>query len=134
MILIINYNYHSGNNSEDDSDQASTPSLFGGILCNNSIWKTTKIFLDSGYIQSIIHDHLFDKSSLTHTKEKKLAGNFEKNYSANITLKLPELSHSAKINIHSHVTKQKCQYNTNLGRETLNKLGMILNFENKLIS
>ena len=59
-----------------------------------------------------------------------MAGIFNTSFVTEIILKLPELNHSAEIYAKSHLTNKLLNYNLNLGRDKLHKLGIISNFEN----
>ena len=63
-----------------------------------------------------------------------MAGTFNTNSVTEIILKLPELNHSSEIYAKCYLTDKLLNYHVILGRDMLNKLGIIFNFENKTIT
>ena len=63
-----------------------------------------------------------------------MAGTFNTTFVTELILKLPELNHSADIYVKCHLTNKLLNYDVNLGRGILHKLGTILSFENKTIT
>ena len=57
-----------------------------------------------------------------------MAGTFKTTRTAYVTLKLPELNHTAEIATEFHVTKQKSAYDIIFGRKLLKELGIVLDF------
>ena len=59
-----------------------------------------------------------------------MAGTFSTNRVTNVKLKLKELNPTAEIKSECHVTKQKSNYNSIIGRNVLCELGIISDFAN----
>ena len=95
--------------------------------------QSVKILLDSGASASIISDSYVTKNDYVKNKTSSnwttMAGTFETNRVATVILKLPELNHTAEISEKFHVTKKKFNYDVIIGRETLRKLGIVLDFK-----
>ena len=105
---------------------------------NTKIWNR-KILLDSGASGLIIRkrDILYERHRIFKGKKNKcsnMAGTYNSTFVTEIALKLPELNHSAEIYAKCHLTDKLLNYNLILGRDILNKLGIMLNFENKNIT
>ena len=63
-----------------------------------------------------------------------MAGTFNTNFVTEIILKLQELKHSTEIYPKCHLTDKILNYDLILGRDTIHKLEIIFNFENKTIA
>ena len=96
------------------------------------IKKPVRILLDSGASASIIHKDFVSKENYVKSKDVQqwttMAGTFKTTRTAHVTLKLPELNHTAEISANFHVTNQKSTYNIIFGRKLLKDLGIILDF------
>ena len=62
-----------------------------------------------------------------------MAGTFNTTSVTEMILKLPELKHSAVVYAKCHSTDKLLNYDLILGRDILHELGIIFNFQNKLI-
>ena len=99
--------------------------------------KPVRILLDSGASASIIHKDFVTARDYSKSNNTQLwttvAGTFKTTRTAHVTLKLPELNHTAEINAELHVTKQKSAYDIIFGRKLLKELGIVLDF-NKMVT
>ena len=95
--------------------------------------QSVKILLDSGASASIISNSYVAKNDYVKNKTSSnwatMAGTFKTNRVATVSLKLPELNHTAEISEKFHVTEEKFNYDVIIGRETLRKLGIVLDFK-----
>ena len=62
-----------------------------------------------------------------------MAETFKTTFVTELKLKLPELNDSAKIFAKCHLTNKSLNHNLVLGRDILHELGIVFNFENKII-
>ena len=62
-----------------------------------------------------------------------MAGAFATSYETEVSLKLPELYHTAHISVPCHVTKQNSNYDIIFGRDILRELKIILDFNQNTV-
>ena len=105
---------------------------------NNSKVRTINILLDSGASASIVRkDVIYECHRIIKDKPNKwstMAGTFNTTIVTGIILKVPELNHSAEINLKCYLMDKLLNYDLILGRDILHELGIIYNFENGIIT
>ena len=98
----------------------------------------SKYFLDSGASASIVcKDVLNERHTILKDKKNKwstMAGTFNTTFVTKIILKLPELNHSAENHAKCYLTDKLLNFYLILGRDMLLELGIIFNFQNKIIT
>ena len=85
----------------------------------------------------VIKDVLNERHKILKVKKNKwstMAGTSYTTFVRERIFKLPELNHSADLYAKCHLTDKLLSYNLILGRNILHKLGIIFNFENKIIT
>jgi RNase H-like domain found in reverse transcriptase/Reverse transcriptase (RNA-dependent DNA polymerase)/Integrase zinc binding domain/Retroviral aspartyl protease len=114
------------------------PVVTGVIDTNKNGSSNTKVLvlLDSGASQSIVKYELIKQLNLIHstpTTWNTVAGKFLTKHMVNIKFKLPTLHESRIIETKVHVTKSLNKYDMIIGRDLLQDLGIILNFQDNII-
>jgi hypothetical protein len=96
-----------------------------------------RILLDSGASQSIVHEKLVSKSTviLQHSPTTwcTVAGQFITKYATNVVFKLPSLHERRVVETKMHVSSQLNTYDMIIGRDLLQELGIVLNFNEQSI-
>ena len=97
-----------------------------------------KILLDSGASASIVHERYVHSNNYFLRKTSKntwstMAGAFATSYETEVSVKLPELYHTAHISVPCHVTKQNSNYDIIFGRDILRELKIILDFNQNTV-
>ena len=122
----------------DDTKDKFVPILFGILIKNcRKRNKTLRILLDSGANESLIQASLVNQQQISETKKNvwnTMAGKFATNTSAKIAIKLPELSNSAEFSLKAHVISTESNYDLIIGRDFLSQIGIILNFQDHVIT
>ena len=95
------------------------------------------MLLDSGASSSIAHERLFkrlntyvDNSTVWNT----MTGTLSISKRGSINIKMPEFNETATIKIDCHVTTDKSNYDIIIGRDTLQELGITLDFSNGTVT
>ena len=130
--LIVNKISEIKNNLKTNFSQRKKRTSSTNSKKFKKIKKPVRILLDSGASASIIHKDFVSKENYVKCKNVQqwtmMAGTFKTTRTAYVTLKLPELNHTAEISANFHVTKQKSTYDIIFGRKLLKELGIILDF------
>ena len=110
--------------------------VISGRLHNRDNLITIRILLDSGASQSIVKYDLVKNSRLMNvetTSWTTVAGNFSTSKQTQVTFSLPSLHEKRTIESLMHVTPKLQNYDMILGRDLLQELGIILNFQDNSI-
>ena len=114
------------------------PILTGEVITSSKPHKIKKItiLLDSGASGSIISSqivHNFKMKTGQPCKWNTMAGSFMTKHDCLINFTLPELNPTARVKYMVHVTKQISKYDMIIGRDILQELGIVLDFEESRI-
>ena len=98
---------------------------------------TIRALADSGTAKSLVAKKFIGELPIEKTKKTSwttVAGKFQMNGKTSAKFKLPELNPTAEIEHKFHVTSTLGRYDMIIGRDVMKTLGLIIDFENKLIT
>jgi hypothetical protein len=113
------------------------PILIVTLFNKNNQSVTIRALADSGTAKSLVANKFIrnlPKEKTKKTSWSTVAGKFQTNGKASAKFKLAELNPTAEIEHKFHVMSTLGRYDMIIGRDLLKTMGLIIDFENKLIS
>ena len=121
-----------------EEEEPLVPILFGEVTTSikHKMAKQAKILLDSGASGSIVSERFvkrFKQKKDETCTWKTMAGSFTTSKQCIVEFTLPELNPTAKVRHKMYVVPTMEKYDLIIGRDILQKLGMNLDFEDKVV-